>query len=183
MAWSAPLTAVAGAALTAAQWNASVRDNLLETAPGVATTAGGYFVADGSNSIAERQIVADSVLVTETTTSTSYTDLDTFGPSVTVETGAQALVIVHGQAQNTDSTGSARMSYETSGATSQGPADNRSVGVFGGAGVSITTSTLAMHGAGAGLDLTPGSHTFTAKYSVSGGTGEFRHRRLIVIPF
>ena len=33
MAWTAPMTAVSGSVLTAAQWNTNVRDNLLETAP------------------------------------------------------------------------------------------------------------------------------------------------------
>ena len=32
MTWTAPMTAVAGAVYTAAQWNTSIRDNLNETA-------------------------------------------------------------------------------------------------------------------------------------------------------
>jgi len=39
MAWFTPLAGVSTATLTAAQWNASVRDNLLETAPAKATSA------------------------------------------------------------------------------------------------------------------------------------------------
>jgi hypothetical protein len=52
--WSAPMTAVANSTFTAAQFNQYVRDNLNETAPAKATSAGSYFVADGVNSIAER---------------------------------------------------------------------------------------------------------------------------------
>lgn len=51
------MTAVSGAAFTAAQFNTHVRDNLLETAPAKATTANGLFVATGLHSI-EEQVVA-----------------------------------------------------------------------------------------------------------------------------
>src|SRR5690606_12967068 len=44
MAWSAPMTAVSGSVFTAAQFNQFVRDNLNETAPARATTAGAHFV-------------------------------------------------------------------------------------------------------------------------------------------
>ncbi|MFC9088984.1 hypothetical protein, partial [Nocardiopsis dassonvillei] len=98
---------MAGAALTAAQWNASVRDNLLETAAAVATTSGGYIATAGPNQVVERRARTDTVLVLETTTSTTYTDLDTFGPSVTVETGTDALVITHASVRNTATSGSA----------------------------------------------------------------------------
>ena len=54
MAWTAPMTAVANAVFTAAQFNTHVRDNLLETAPAKATTTGGYFVATGTNTIVQR---------------------------------------------------------------------------------------------------------------------------------
>ena len=61
MAWTTPLTAVSNTALTAAQWNASVRDNLLMTAPALATTTGRHFVSTGANTIAERAISSNSV--------------------------------------------------------------------------------------------------------------------------
>jgi len=51
VAWSTPLTAVSGTVLTAAQWNASVRDNLLETSAAAVTTAGDMTRADGANSM------------------------------------------------------------------------------------------------------------------------------------
>lgn len=182
MAWSAPLTAVAGTALTAAAWNASVRDNLLETAAAKATTESSHFVATGANQIAERRAAMDSVLVSETTTSTAYTDLTTFGPSVTVETGVAALIIVHAEVSTTSGTGAARMGYETSGATAFNPADNRSVSWFGATNQGMITSTAVIHGSGAGLNMNPGTHTFTAKYRVSSGTGQFHHRRIMVFP-
>jgi hypothetical protein len=183
VAWTAPLTAVSSAALTAAGWNATVRDNLAETATAKAATPGGYFVATGANAIAQRLPQMASVLVTETTTSDSYGDLTTFGPSVTVETGVAALVIIHAQVSTTTGSGSARMSYLTSGETDINPADNRSVGWFGETAQGPTASTAILHGAGAGLDQNPGTHTYTAKYRVTSGTGQFQHRRIMVLPF
>ena len=69
MVWSTPLTAVANTPLTAAQWNASVRDNFNETAPAKATVGGRIFASTGPNTIAEREVLADVVETAETTTS------------------------------------------------------------------------------------------------------------------
>lgn len=171
------MTAVSSSVFTAAQFNTFVRDNLNETAPAKATTAGAHFAVSGTYEIAERISASGAVLTSETTTSTTYDDLATEGPAVSVETGAFAVVIVHGSMANT-TTGSARMSYEISGATSDAPADNRGVGVFGSANVNITASGVALH-----TNLTPGTNTFTAKYRVSTGTGTFQSRRILVMPF
>lgn|SRR5690606_16745056 len=176
MAWSAPMTAVSGSVFTAAQFNQFVRDNLNETAPARATTAGGYFVATGTNEITERIPVSNAVLVSETTTSTSYTDLTTAGPEVTVTTGPAALVIVHGALDNSGA-GASRMAYDISGASSIAGADNRGIGVYGVAGSGVVCSGVTLH-----QDLTPGVNTFTAKYRVSSGTGTFLSRRLVVLP-
>ena len=181
MAWSAPMTAVANSTFTAAQFNQYVRDNLNETAPALATAAGSYFAADGINSIAERRAVTALELGTGTTTSTTYTDRTgvgaNLGPTVTVNTGPAALVIVRCSAENSGG-GSARMAYNISGATSLAAADNRGVGFFGVAGGNVNASDVSLWTA-----LNPGSNTFTAKYRVSSGTGTFLSRRIIVMPF
>lgn len=181
MAWSAPMTAVANTAFTAAQFNTYVRDNLNETAPAKASTAGGYFVVTGTNLIAER--VPDSVLtdITETTTSTSYVDLATVGPAVTLTTGTKALVSVGGEIGNTSSTtGSVRMSVAVSGATSRSASDNWAYG-----NSSWPTTGSRLHATTTFLfeNLTPGVNTFTCKYRVGAGTGTYRRRMLSVIPF
>lgn len=176
MAWSAPMTAVASSVFTAAQFNTFIRDNLNETAPAKATTSGAYFTVSNTNEITERVAQSASVLVSETTTSTSYTDLTTAGPEVTVDTGPFALVLVHGSVENSGA-GSSRMAYEVSGASSIAPADNRGIGTFGVAGTGVVASGVALH-----TDLTPGTNTFTAKYRVASGTGTFLSRRLVVFP-
>jgi hypothetical protein len=181
MAWSVPLTAVSNATLTAAQWNASVRDNLLETAPAKATTATGIFVATGSNAIAQRVPASDAIATNQTTTSTSYADLTTVGPQVTVTTGVAALVCFSGWLSNDTGGARALMSYSMSGATTAAAQD-------------LTSSSFQPAGSASGLytasgraylhtGLTAGSTTFKAQYKVSTGTGSFQQRTLSVIPF
>lgn len=170
------MTAVASSVFTAAQFNTFLRDNLNETAPAKAANAGSHFAVSGPNEIAERLSETAAVLVAETTTSTSFTDLTTVGPAVTVDTGPAAWVVVHGSVENTGA-GSSRMAYDVSGATSIAAADNRGIGVAGTAGTVVVTSGIALH-----TDLTPGSNTFTAKYRVASGTGTFQSRRIAVFP-
>lgn len=180
MAWSAPMTAVANSTFTAAQFNEYVRDNLNETAPAKTTAASSYMVGDGVNSIAERRAVTALELGEGTTTATDYGNLTSpanIGPSVTVETGPAALIIVRCSAQNSGA-GSARMGYEVSGATSLAPADNRGVGFFGVTDGNINASDVSLW-----TSLNPGENTFTARYRVSSGTGTFQSRRIIVMPF
>jgi hypothetical protein len=176
MAWSAPMTAVSGSVFTASQFNQFVRDNLNETAPAKATTSGAYFTVSNTNEITERIPQSGRTHLSQTTPTTSYTDLTTPGPEVTVDTGPFALVLVHGSLENSGA-GSSRMAYEVSGASSIAPADNRGIGVFGTAGTGVVASGVALH-----TDLTPGTNTFTAKYRVASGTGTFLSRRIVVFP-
>jgi hypothetical protein len=177
MSWTAPMTAVAGSVFTAAQFNTFVRDNLLECPSAKATTPGSHFVTNATNQVAERVASGTAVFTTETTTSTAYTDLATVGPVITVSTGSNALICISASIQN-DGTGSSRMAYDVSGATTEAPADNRGIAHFGTAnGGGVIGNPIW------DPSLTPGVNTFTAKYRVSAGTGTFLSRRLAVIPF
>lgn len=178
MSWTSPMTAVAGSVFTAAQFNTFIRDNLLECPAAKATTPGSFFAVSDTNQVAERIGTATSITgVTETSTSTSYTDLATFGPEITVTTGGYAIVFLSGAIQN-NGTGSVRMAYDVSGATSISAADNRGIGHFGAAAVGVVCGNAIYHD-----NLTSGVNTFTAKYRVSAGTGTFESRRLQVLPF
>lgn len=170
------MTAVSNSVFTASQFNTFVRDNFNETAPAKATTSGAHFAVSSTNEISERISETASVLTPETTTSTTYTDLTTVGPTVTVETGPAAIVTVHGAIDNSGA-GSSRMSYDISGASTIAGADNRGIGVYGVAGAGIVASCTVLH-----TDLTPGTNTFTAKYRVASGTGTFNSRRIVVFP-
>lgn len=176
MVWSPPMTAVAGAVFTAAQFNQFVRDNLNETAPAKATAAGGYMVTNGLNSIVERFPAFAEITASETTVSTSFVDLTTPGPAVTINTGTTAVVIVSGSIMNSGAGAFSLMSPEVSGATSIAADAARSFNT------ALTTFTQAswVH---TFTTLTAGSNTFTMKYAVTANTGTFRRRRITVLPY
>lgn len=180
MAWSVPLTAVSNATLTAAQWNASVRDNLLETAASKVTAAGQYVVGTAANALAVRVPTGAGVSNTETTTSTSYTTLATIGPVVSsVTTGTQAFVSIGARMSNDTANSESWASFAISGATTVAASDNFAL-LYRAAAIN------APHRASACLivtGLTPGSNTFTMQYRVGGATGTFSNRQLAVIPF
>lgn len=175
MPWSTPLTAVANAALTASQWNASVRDNLLATAVAKATTPGSIFVATGVNSIEERRIVQTAVESSESTTSTTYADLATAGPTLTVTTGTRALVWLNVHLTNTG-TSSTFVSYRVDGATTVEPSDNFSVAYdppYAGGSLRAGICDLRV--------LTAGVNTFKLQYRVNSNSGSFFRRRLQIM--
>jgi len=178
MVWTSPITFVAASILTAAQLNAHLRDNLLETAPAKATTAGRIFVSTGANAIAERAITAATIATSETTTSTTFTDLTTAGPTITVTTGSQAIVFVAAQMSNLSETQSSFVSYLVSGATSN-PANVDRGAAHQQRG--NPSNQITRVGSWSLMNLNPGSNTFTAKYSVDAGTGTFSNRFLLVI--
>lgn len=180
MTWTAPMTAVANSVFTAAQFNTYVRDNLNETAPAKASAAGQIFVATAANAIAARTpSTAGGPGAGETTTSTSYTDLTTSGPAVTVTTGTSALVIIAARMTNTTSGSECAASYEVSGATTSAASDARALAFNASSGSpNLRASAAYLH-----TGLTAGSNTFTMKYRVSAGTGTFTYRNITVIPF
>lgn len=181
MAWTTPLTAVANATLTAAQWNATVRDDLLEGAPAKATVAGRFFATTGANSIAERIPSATQISGADTTSATSYGALSgSSGPVVTVTTGPVALVAVGALTQNSTASSNSFASYAISGATTVAANDTISIGASNptAAATNNNASRVKLETA-----LTPGSNTFTMQYRVASGTGTFSNRHLAVIPF
>jgi len=171
MAWTVPPTAVAGALLTASQWNAGVRDNLLETAPAKATLSGRIFVSTGANSIAQRSIVSDKITAQQNTASGSYVNLGTVGATVTVTTGTLAQVH-HGCQLFSSTTGTVWASYAISGATTVSASDEWANEANGTDGNRSGVSELHT--------VTAGSNTFQQKYRVGSGTGTFDDRYIIV---
>lgn len=176
MAWTTPVTAVANAALTASQWNASVRDNLLETAVAKATTQGRHFVATGVNTIAEQDSQQTSVGTSEGTTSTSYTDLATTGPTVTLAISGRAWVALYAGIANSGINASA-MGFDISGASTVAALDSRAISVRG------VASNWRIGGIFLQAGLTSGSTTFKAQYRVTGDTGTYTDRRIAVFGF
>lgn len=173
------MTAVANTVFTAAQFNTHVRDNLNETAPAKATAPGQIFVATGVNSIAARTLTKARVETAETTTSSSFTDLATIGPQVTVTTGTQALVIITSAINNNTATVASSASFSVTGATAFAADNTVRIARDG-----IAANTLVRYSAATLFPLTAGSNTFTMKYNTQAATtATFSVREIIVIPF
>jgi hypothetical protein len=180
MAWTAPMTAVAGSVFTAAAFNTHIRDNLAETAPAKATRPGGFFVTSATNAIAER--VPSEALTTapDSTTATSFGNLAaSTGPSVTVVTGVQAFVIITADLVCDTNAQSARAAFTVSGATTLEASDQRAIRNI--------RESVTNNGQFSGVflvPLTPGTNTFTMVYRTSGtSTSTFANRRIGVLPF
>lgn len=119
-----------------------------------------------------------SVLSAQTTTSTSFTDLATAGPAVTVTIGANglALVILSAELANNTAGDYAVMGFAASGANTIAASADRAL-------FSQGTNDLGHSWAYLATGLTAGSTTFTAKYEViTGGTATIGRRYISVIP-
>lgn len=178
MAWTAPITWVGGQVPTAALLNAQLRDNLLETMPAKATTEGQIFVGNGTNSITTRKPDATRTNVAETTSSTTYANLATVGPSVTITHGTYAIVFWSCFVQNDTANADSWMSWEMSGTVNRAAGDAFSLrqdGVPASNGWRIGSVDILS-------TLTPGTTTFTAKYRVDSGIATYSDRFIGVIP-
>lgn len=122
-----------------------------------------------------------TVATTESTTSGSFTDLATVGPSVTVEVGPSGKVFVdiHSYMQCSLASGnSVQIGFVLSGANTLAAGAPHTV-------LYQTWITNAFATLGDGFVLTglnPGSTTFKMQYLTSAGTGTFRERKISVIP-
>ncbi|SRR6266851_2229864 len=121
--------------------------------------------------------VTAPISTSETTTSTSYTDLATLGPTVSLLTGTAAVVMV--QCSITGNTVAAGnfASVAVTGASTQAATDLGSVSHQVASGSLVQASAVFLISG-----LTPGTNTFRMKYRVSSGTGTFANRILTVWP-
>lgn len=183
LAWTTPLTGVANTALTAAQWNASVRDNLLMTAPALATASGQLWVSTGTNAGAIRTPTITNITTAQAFTPVAGTFADitagTVGPVVgPLTTGTKAIVMFGAELSNSTGTGNAIMGYAVSGAST----------IAASASVTVrnTSSASGESNRAFSIDmptLTAGSNTFTAKYTTgTGGAMLASNRTVIVFP-
>lgn len=123
----------------------------------------------------------------ESTASTTYGDLATVGPQVTVTIGrsGKCLVIINSQmgyATATD-TGGCKASFVASGANTLTTSGQRSINMGLKTGAP-STYRVDQFGATFYLDgLNPGATTFTMKYGAqNGATADFSDRVLVVMP-
>jgi hypothetical protein len=172
------MTAVAGATFTAAQFNQYVRDNLNETAPAKATAASQLFVSTGVNSIVARVPSTASISTNESTTSTSYVNLTTTGPSISVATGTIAIVLFACEIANNTANSLAKCSVQVSGASTVAVSDSWCLSMDGNAANNFSRGAMTHVFTG----LTPGTNTFRMMYAVGSNTGSFKNREINVIP-
>lgn len=159
MAWTAPATAVSNSLFSASWLNTYLRDNMLETATAKATAAGQMFTVSGPNALSATTNTIDYVATSQSTTSTSYTDLATVGPSVTIDMDAFVIIRVSAQIEISAATGFGLMSFAVSGATTLAASDTRAVGVQG-----THDRKFTYYVALDNTSINSGSNTFTAKY-------------------
>lgn len=183
MAWTAPATAVAGGVFTAAMWNATIRDNLNAGEAALATASAQTFVATGVNTIVARRLSSARVDTSQTTASTTYVDLTTVGPSVTVTTGTSALIIASATMASSTANAFINVGYAVSGSTTIAATSNIAILNYREAFLGGAADQVQMSGVDFLTNLTPGSNTFTLKYSTSSGTATFVYRTLVVWPF
>jgi hypothetical protein len=189
MTWATPPTFASGNVLTAAQLNVLTND-LLATMPanalhgtadidfaGANTFAPGVFAATGANVITEMRAGQQSVLVTETTTSSAFTDLASIGPQVTVDCNTLAVVFMN-VAISLDTTATGATGFHVDGATTIAVANNGPSMTGMAAGTHLTLMNART------VTVNAGSNTFTMQYVVSAGTtGTFWRRHMTVWPF
>lgn len=122
------------------------------------------------------------VTTNESTSSSSFTNLSTVGPEVTVTIGANGLALVSIYARLSSATVSnvPAMGFALSGANTVAASFDYSIShaAASGAAEARAGATFLLTG------LTPGSTTFTAKYARESGTvsSVFNDRRLSVVP-
>jgi hypothetical protein len=118
-----------------------------------------------------------NVATGEATSSTSYTNLSTSGPAVTLATGTAVILFLSAVIYKTGTGATARSSVEVSGATTIAASDANGI-----SGVeALTVSDVSMARVLYLTGLTPGSNTFTLKYRVDGGSYSFYNRSLVVM--
>ena len=122
------------------------------------------------------------VEASETTTSTSYTNLTTVGPTVSASTGTEAIVMISAITWNTTVAGATNyISFDVinqSGTTTHSASDAN--GAYG--SVQYTNQAINLARTVFLTGLTSGSNTFRLKYKTNNGTAGFNTRAITIIP-
>jgi len=140
------------------------------------------FIASSSYAtFAEIMDGANGAIITTSqgTTSTTYTDLATVGPTASVNIGPsrRAMVTLTGILSSNTAGAQAYMSFTASGAV---PSDSSSISTASG---SLANTRYQQSATFLVTGLTTGSNTFTAQYKRNlAGTATFENRQIIVVP-
>lgn len=173
MAWTAPMTASAGA-LSAAQWNQQVRDNLLETEAAKAVTTGSYIAQSDTNQLAERTLLYDVQAGNTVVATTTWTSLGT--AISTTSATVNALVLFAGRMNTTIANAQADICVSLDAAPTA--TDEQSM-------ISWSGFAAANNNRASGMTFvskTPGAWTLTMFGRVSSGSCTFSLKELVLIP-
>ena len=128
----------------------------------------------------DRRPNGNAIDTSQTTTSTSYTNLTTVGPQVTVEIGPRgtAIVMLTAQAMTNSNGVECFMGFDVSGATTVSANDDQALtsATRNSGDTPKSSATFWVSG------LNAGSNTFTARYRTTSGTATFADRNIVVIP-
>lgn len=142
-------------------------------AVGEAVTAGTLNTYVQQNLAVLGQNKAAVVATLQTTTSTTFTDLATGGPQVTINTMTSALISLTATLHNNTAGDYAVMGFSITGATTVAAVTTSAI-------YNVGTGDFTWGGQFLVTGLTPGANTFTAKYEVTpAGTGSFSNRNLV----
>lgn len=204
MAWTAPRTWVTAEVVTAAQMNAHIRDNFLETAPAKVTTTGQMVYSTGANALAALTLGASGVHLGSTAAGlpawkttggftgdasyagwgeTSPTDFNAFSVgagtqvAVSIATGVSALVFYGSRAMSNSTIGGrVIISYRVSGATTVASSAVISIDNESDPATTSSSGGRANHQTA----LTEGTNTFTLTAQVTAGLGTITSPFIIV---
>ncbi|MCV7287270.1 hypothetical protein H7J87_18265 [Mycolicibacterium wolinskyi] len=118
------------------------------------------------------RITSDTINVAEARSTTTYGDLLTPGPSVTLNVPESGEVLIDLSANVGDTGATGRMGFRVSGANTMAPSDDNSVFSKG------YTTSRRFHL----TDLNPGTTTFKVEYRAVSATPSFTNRTIIVDP-
>jgi hypothetical protein len=129
--------------------------------------------------IAKSAVNNQSLAALEATTSTTYVDLATVGPAVSLTMGASgaALVFITARALDTIAGQYGIASFAISGGTTLAASDSRAILVESATAAADVAATRLVVVAGIS-----GACTFTMKYRATAGTAQFSDRSIVVIP-
>jgi hypothetical protein len=138
-------------------------------------------IAEGAVTPAKIAVVVSSATIgtSQTTSTTSFTDLSTVGPSVTVNVSSNGILLIDLLARHGAASSAALMSFELSGANILSASDDRSIATFNSGDEQQCGGRFYLSG------LNAGSTTITAKYrrGASGsGSASFARRTITVTP-
>jgi hypothetical protein len=145
----------------------------------VLTAASGQTTGLQWTTISTAPTVASQRIATSqsTTNESTFIDLATAGPTVTLTTGTKAMIIITCETSQITNGAYGLVGFTVSGATTIAADANQALKINTSGGLALTSAVFYID------NLTAGSNTFTLKYRGSGGsfTHSFKNREIIVM--